>query len=86
MTKRIVICCDGTWNTPDQPYPTNVLKMARAVKSEAEDGTSQIVLYDAGIGAGGMFDHWGGGAFGRGLVKNIGDAYRFLIQNYAPGD
>ena len=63
------------------PAPSN-----QAVKSEAEDGTSQIVLYDAGIGAGGMFDHWGGGAFGRGLVKNIGDAYRFLIQNYAPGD
>lgn len=29
MPKNIVICCDGTWNTPDQidggiPAPTNV--------------------------------------------------------------
>ena len=34
--KRIVICCDGTWNTPnkrdgDAVAPSNVVKMARAV-------------------------------------------------------
>ena len=39
MSKRIVICCDGTWNTVDQPYPTNVVKMARAIAPVAPDGT-----------------------------------------------
>ena len=84
MTKRIVICCDGTWNTPDQPDQRPQHGPRRQIRSRGRHEPD--VLNDAGIGAGGMFDHWGGGAFGRGLVKNIGDAYRFLIQNYAPGD
>jgi uncharacterized protein (DUF2235 family) len=34
--KRLVICCDGTWNTPDetnegQSTPTNVTKVALCV-------------------------------------------------------
>ena len=33
MGKRLVLCCDGTWNRPDQecdgsPCPSNVVKMA----------------------------------------------------------
>ena len=32
MTKMLVVCCDGTWNTPDQQgRPTNVTKMTRAI-------------------------------------------------------
>lgn len=36
VMKRIVICCDGTWNTPDQKdrgvmRPTNVVKMVHIV-------------------------------------------------------
>ncbi|MEQ9672253.1 MAG: DUF2235 domain-containing protein [Coleofasciculus sp. G2-EDA-02] len=27
-----------------------------------------------------------GGAFGKGIDKNIQDAYRFLCLNYEPGD
>ena len=38
--KRIVICCDGTWNSPDKteagvPLATNVVKIAEAIPSEA---------------------------------------------------
>ncbi|HCD05545.1 MAG TPA: hypothetical protein DEQ60_09505, partial [Methylophaga sp.] len=33
MTKRIVVCADGTWNRPEKDlakdFPTNVLRMAR---------------------------------------------------------
>jgi uncharacterized protein (DUF2235 family) len=44
--KRIVICCDGTWNSPDETdygisIQTNVVKVARAVKHAASDGMEQ---------------------------------------------
>lgn len=42
MLKRIVICADGTWNRPEKDpqkeWPTNVLRMARAIKPVADDG------------------------------------------------
>jgi uncharacterized protein (DUF2235 family) len=92
MSKRIIICCDGTWNLPDQMNegvltPTNVVKMARAVVPKASDGTEQIVFYDKGVGA----EQWGldklaAGAMGFGLERNIEDAYRFLMHNYNNGD
>lgn len=36
MVKRLIMCCDGTWNSPDQstrgkPCPTNVTKLAEAI-------------------------------------------------------
>ena len=74
MTKRIVICCDGTWNVPGQEHPTNVVKTARAILPEAHDGTSQVVFYDAGVGTGGLVDHLRGGGFGKGITKNVEDA------------
>lgn len=90
--KRIAICSDGTWCTPDQKsegeyHPTNVVKMARAIAPLSRDKKHQIVFYDEGVGA----DKWGldrltGGACGDGLNKNILDAYRFLIHNYIEGD
>jgi uncharacterized protein (DUF2235 family) len=44
--KRIVICCDGTWNRPDQgrdgvALPTNVARLATAVADhDAEESVS----------------------------------------------
>ena len=32
MRKRIVICVDGTWNDPEDDNPTNVLRVARAIR------------------------------------------------------
>jgi uncharacterized protein (DUF2235 family) len=93
MPKRLIVCCDGTWNTPDQKEdgqicPTNVVKMASAIAPLAPDGTAQIVLYHDGVGASSGLDlsHWVGGAFGVGLSKIIQDAYRFLVDNYTDGD
>jgi uncharacterized protein (DUF2235 family) len=86
MTKRIVICSDGTWNRPDQRSPTNVAKMALAVAPTAPDGATQIVGYDQGVGTGNLLDRVTGGAFGSGLDQNIADAYRFLMNNYDEGD
>jgi uncharacterized protein (DUF2235 family) len=89
--KRIVICCDGTWNRADQlhdgePCPTNVVKLAfRAAKRDAA-GTLQVVFYGQGVGTGNALDRYSGGAFGHGLEANIHEAYRFLVGNYEAGD
>ncbi len=87
MSKRIVICCDGTWNDRDRGSFTHVARMAQAVTPVALDGADQVVYYDPGVG-----NEWGrlakltGGAFGRGLSQNIQDAYSFLVDNYGDGD
>ena len=90
--KRIVVCCDGTWNTPDEsqdgiPCPTNVVKLAEAVKPSAKDKTKQLMYYDPGIGTGGsMIQRWFDGATGSGISRNILDAYRYLIASYEKDD
>ena len=88
--KRLVVCCDGTWNQLGSQYYTNVVKTAQAVESYGDDGTPQLVFYDEGVGAGeGVTPHLDrafGGALGWGLDRNIADAYRFLVFNYDPGD
>ena len=71
--KRIVICADGTWNRPEEDlekdFPTNVLKLARAIRPIASDGVAQQVFYDWGIGS--YHDRVVAGATGKGLHKNI---------------
>lgn len=90
--KRIVICCDGTWNELDyksRPV-TNVVKLAQSIHPEGDAGdgadpVKQVVFYDEGVGTleGESMD---GGGFGDGLIQNIVDAYSFLVFNYDPGD
>jgi uncharacterized protein (DUF2235 family) len=84
--KRLIICCDGTWQTLSNPYPTNVVKLAQAVKSVASDGTPQVVYYDEGIGTGDRLDRLTGGAFGWGIDEAVQGAYRFICMNYSPED
>ncbi len=87
--KRLVVCCDGTWNKPDNETITNVEKIARTVQSDprATGGAYQLVYYVSGVGAGSYAaDRVLGGAFGFGLVHNVIASYRFLAQNYEPGD
>jgi uncharacterized protein (DUF2235 family) len=90
MSKRLVLCCDGTWNTPDQvsqgrPCPTNVTKLALAVADAAEDGTKQCLFYHRGVGTS-RWDRLIGGAFGFGLSRNVKDTYRFIVETFEPGD
>ena len=90
--KRIAIFCDGTWNTPDEqeegkPCMTNVVKLAGAVQQVSDDGKTQKIYYDTGVGSEGSalkraFD----GATGTGISANIKEAYRFLSYHYRPGD
>jgi uncharacterized protein (DUF2235 family) len=86
--KRIIICADGTWNRPEKDltrdFPTNVLKIARSILPVDDDGIQQVVFYDWGLGS--YHDQITGGGFGAGINKNISDGYRFIVQNYNPGD
>jgi uncharacterized protein (DUF2235 family) len=91
--KRIIICADGTWNEPEKkdkdsgrPQPTNVLKVARALLPQSSTGVNQIVYYHEGVGTLGYMDKWTGGAFGRGMEKNVRSLYRFLVYNYEAND
>ena len=90
MPKHLVVCCDGTWNTAYQtshglPCPSNVTRLALSVADEGRDGYRQCIYYHPGVGTG-RWDHLSGGAFGVGLAANVRDGYRFLVDNYEPGD
>lgn len=83
--KRLVVCCDGTWERLDSLYPTNVVKFAHSIKYMAEDQTPQIVYYLPGIGTAeddDLIEKLGSAAFGWGIKRIISDAYRFLCMNY----
>ena len=90
MPKRLILCCDGTWNTPDEmrgsePAPTNVTKIALAVAPKDSAGLEQRIFYHQGVGTK-LGERISGGAFGFGLSRNVRDTYRFLVQNFEPGD
>lgn len=91
--KRLIVCADGTWQKLQSPYPTNVVKIAQAIKPSDQDGIPQIVFYSEGVGSGNtatklfaQVDRILGGACGIGIDNNIEAAYRFLSLNYEPGD
>ena len=84
--KRLVVCCDGTWNTPEMDSPTNVVRLAGNVLPRSGDGVLQLLYYDAGVGTGGWMDRLVGGALGEGLDTNVREAYRFIANNHAEGD
>jgi uncharacterized protein (DUF2235 family) len=86
--KRLVACCDGTWNDADAAAEcTNVARIAWAIKPVDNKGVAQIVYYHPGVGTGGdAIDVLVGGATGLGLSRNVREAYEFLANNYCAGD
>jgi uncharacterized protein (DUF2235 family) len=87
VARKLIVCCDGTWNEPYQcGAPTNVVKMARAIRPVDDNSNSQIVWYHPGVGTGNAFDRFLGGTLGVGLSRNVRAAYGFLADNYQPGD
>ena len=103
--RRIILCLDGTWNGTFAEKkrrdgrtvlrPTNTLKLARAVKPYAADGTEQIVYYALGVGSLSVYpgtanrllhrvDRVLGGAFGARFEANVEDAVHFLTLNHQP--
>jgi len=85
--KSIVLCADGTWNTPHADLPskpdTNVRKLYCALTNSPE----QLKYYDSGVGTDGTpLDHLWGGAMGKGLFQKVQDCYQFLANVHSPGD
>lgn len=88
MPKQLVLCCDGTWNVPDElrdgiAAPTNVAKLALGIVAGADGG--QLLYYEPGVGTT-PDERVLGGGFGYGLSRNVRNCYRFLAQAYEPGD
>jgi uncharacterized protein (DUF2235 family) len=77
--KRIAVFADGTWNSPEQGEPSNVLQLARAVMPRAGN-VRQVAFYDWGVGT--DRKQIAGGLTGAGIDKNIMDCYRFIVHNY----
>ena len=92
--KRIIICCDGTWQSAvsgKKNVPSNVTRLCRALNSVGTDEHGnqwqQIVWYDSGIGTtSGPLGQKIEGAIGLGLEGNVIEAYNFCVLNYRPGD
>jgi len=81
MSKRIILCTDGTWDkTANQ---TNVYRLSKALAVSAE----QIGFYDDGVGADGLpIDRLAGGAFGLGLFNKVKEGYTQVAHVYEKDD
>jgi len=93
MSKNIVVCCDGTGNDFDDPTTdSNVIKLHEMLVI----GDAQAAYYHPGVGTmgspkarGWLDSQWSrvkGLAFGAGLLDNVADAYRYLMNTYVEGD
>ncbi|RSM09905.1 hypothetical protein CEP52_003845 [Fusarium oligoseptatum] len=95
--KRIVICCDGTWQSattidPKKGCPSNVARFSRVLAKTGLDREKnewqQLVYYDAGVGTGDItgVEATRQGSQGLGLLENVLEAYNFIVSNYSHGD
>ena len=91
MSKKLILCFDGTWNTPDDngdidgDESTNVYKFCEAIETTDSQGNNQYTKYDQGVGTK-WYDKIKGGVFGVGLSANIQEGYAYLVENYKEGD
>ncbi len=87
--KRLVMCLDGTWNTPEADQITNVVRIRDLIDPKFRDGdeiVTQRVYYEPGVGTDGTWlKRRVQGATGGGLEDNVRGGYRFLSGVYRPG-
>ncbi|KPV77776.1 uncharacterized protein RHOBADRAFT_41774 [Rhodotorula graminis WP1] len=91
--RRIVVCCDGTWESAlfqtRTVMLTNVTRLANAIKlrDERGSGCEQVSLYLPGLGTGeATLEGALTGALGDGLLDQVRQAYDFLSRNFRAGD
>jgi len=93
--KRLIICCDGTWQSSvsgTRNIPSNVTRLARTIAKAGQDAEGkqwqQVVYYGSGVGTGSLtlLERARQGSTGDGLVVNVLEAYNFLVNNYNEGD
>ncbi|MEL6886501.1 MAG: DUF2235 domain-containing protein [Pseudomonadota bacterium] len=90
--KRIVVLCDGTWNSPDIADTTHLPELAVAL----DTGPDQVVKYFSGVGVnddarfetvlGRGVNRIFGGATGWGLGAKVKAAYTAIAEIYEEGD
>jgi uncharacterized protein (DUF2235 family) len=83
--RRLIICCDGTWNWPEARRETNVVRLVRSITPD-DNGIAQIVHYHQGVGTGNVVDRIAGGGAGIGLSASVKACYGFLVDNYKQHD
>ncbi len=91
--KRLVVCCDGTWNYPQQKdeqdeAPTNVARlfaMLRYGPAASSTGAFQLAYYEPGVGAA-PWERLNGGAIAQGIDRLTIRAYEWLMNVHAEGD
>lgn len=94
IRKRIIICCDGTWQSAvsgKKNVPSNVTRLCRALNGFGTDEEGhkwqQVVWYDSGVGTTALaIGDAVEGATGVGLEGNVIEAYNFCVLNFNPGD
>jgi len=92
VPKNIVVCCDGTGNE----YGDANSNVVNLFQSLILDDTRQVAYYHPGVGTEGSptsrnrleaaYSIVMGLGFGAGLLQYVGDAYRFLMDEYEEGD
>ncbi|MFC5141894.1 DUF2235 domain-containing protein [Actinomycetospora rhizophila] len=81
VTRRLVVCCDGTWNTATDHTNVRRLHDRLAVTDE------QLPRYFEGLATdGGPVRRVLDGAFGTGLPEAIREICRWLAETFRPGD
>jgi uncharacterized protein (DUF2235 family) len=81
MSKRIVFCADGTWDTPE--CATNVFGLYNGLTIASD----QIAFYDTGVGSDGTpLEQLTGAAFGEGIFQKIKDGYTKIAHAYDQDD
>lgn len=98
MARKLVVCCDGTWN--DEKDGSNIRhtyerlrndQVSPSSRDDKEEGweTSRSdrasLYYDTGVGTR-WWDRVVGGGLGAGLSRNVCQAYKFLCREYREGD
>ncbi|KAI0322651.1 hypothetical protein OF83DRAFT_1167349 [Amylostereum chailletii] len=94
IKKRIVVCCDGTWQdgitVKERWQYTNILRLSRAINHVDErfmPPKPQIVFYQSGVGTeNSVYSALLDGATGASLGDKVQEAYAFIAHNYEPGD
>lgn len=86
VRKRLIICCDGTWqaaNHASHEIPSNVAKLSRAISKtyidENNQAAPQIVFYDAGVATSNWLDAKMSGELTQPYCESIGS--RFFSNN-----
>jgi len=80
VRRRLILCCDGLWNTADQaiarqPVLTNVAKIYQSLAPADSEGAPQFAFYLRGRSL----------RLSR-LQRQVLDCYRFIVENFEPGD